>query len=48
MEQNAIHTAKDHKVITASYLNIDVISKYLIEDLNDVIILCSGWKGVLI
>ena len=42
----AIHNAKDHKVITASYLNIDIISKYLIEDLNDVIILCSGWKGV--
>ena len=42
----AIHNAKDHKVITASYLNIDVITKYLIEDLNDVIILCSGWKGV--
>ena len=42
----AIHNAKNHKVITASYLNIDAISKYLIEDLNDVIILCSGWKGV--
>ena len=41
----AIHNAKDHKVITASYLNIDVISEYLIEDFNDVIILCSGWKG---
>ena len=41
----AIHNAKNHKVITASYLNIDVISKYLIEDFNDVIILCSGWKG---
>ena len=42
----AINNAKDHKVITASYINIDSIVKYLIEDDNDVIILCSGWKGV--
>ena len=42
----AINNAKDHKVITASYINIDSIVQYLIEDDNDVIILCSGWKGV--
>ena len=42
----AINNAKDHKVITASYINIDSIVQYLLEDNNDVIILCSGWKGV--
>tara|TARA_B100000609_G_C17161371_1_gene406374 strand:- start:356 stop:1075 length:720 start_codon:yes stop_codon:yes gene_type:complete len=42
----AINNAKDHKVITASYINIDSIVQYLMEDNNDVIILCSGWKGV--
>lgn len=41
----AINNAKDHKVITASYLNIDAVAQYLIEDNKDVIILCSGWKG---
>ena len=42
----AINNAKDHKVITSSYLNIDAVAQYLIEDNNNVIILCSGWKGV--
>ena len=42
----AIHNAREHKVITASYLNIDAVANHLIEEHNDVIILCSGWKGV--
>ena len=42
----AINNAKDHKVIIASYINIDSIFQFLLEDNNDVIILCSGWKGV--
>jgi len=42
----AIYNAKEHKVITASYINIDAVAKYLIDEHNDVIILCSGWKGV--
>lgn len=41
----AIHLAKDHKVITASFVNIDAVANYLQKDNNDVIILCSGWKG---
>ena len=41
-----INNFKDHKVITSSYINIDAIVQYLIEDNKDVIILCSGWKGV--
>jgi len=42
----AINNAKDHKVITSSYINLDAVSNHLIEENNDVIILCSGWKGV--
>ena len=41
----AINNAKDHKVITASYINIDAVVQYLLKDNKDVIILCSGWKG---
>ena len=42
----AIHNARKHKVITASYINIKSVAKHLIKEENDVIILCSGWKGV--
>ena len=42
----AIHLAKDHKVITASFVNIDSVANYLVKDNKDVIILCSGWKGL--
>ena len=42
----AIYNAREHKVITASYINIEAVAKHLIEEHNDVIILCSGWKGV--
>jgi len=42
----AIYNAKKHKVITGSYINIKAVAKHLIEEHNDVIILCSGWKGV--
>ena len=41
----AIHLARDHKVVTASFVNIDAISSYLLKGNNDVIIFCSGWKG---
>ena len=42
----AIHLAKNHKVITASFVNIDAVANYLVKDNNGVIILCSGWKGL--
>ena len=42
----AIHIAKKHKIITASFINIDAVSKYLIKEKNDIIILCSGWKNI--
>ena len=41
----AIHLAKYHKVITASFVNISAVTDYLIKENNDIIVLCSGWKG---
>ena len=32
-------------MITASFVNIDAVVAYLLKKNNDVIILCSGWKG---
>ena len=34
-----------NEVIIASFLNITAVSNYLYNKQNDVIILCSGWKG---
>jgi len=42
----AIHLAKKHKVITASFVNFDAVVNYLVKDNNNIIILCSGWKGL--
>ena len=42
----AIYNAKEHKVLTASYINIEAVAQHLIEEHNDIILLCSGWKGV--
>ena len=42
----AINNAKSYKVITASYINLDAVASHLIKEHKDVIILCSGWKGV--
>jgi 2-phosphosulfolactate phosphatase len=42
---NAILLAKEHKVITASFVNIEAVTNYLVNDNNNIIILCSGWKG---
>ncbi len=42
----AIYNAREHKVITASYINIEAVAEHLIAENNDVIILCSGWKKV--
>ena len=43
---NAILLAKEHKVITASFVNIDAVADYLVNNNNNIIILCSGWKGL--
>ena len=41
----AIHLAKGHNIITASFLNIEAVTDYLLHENNDIIIFCSGWKG---
>ena len=42
----AIHIAKLHKVITASFINLNAVTEYLTDEHKNVIILCSGWKGL--
>lgn len=41
----AIELAKNHHVITASFINIDIVAEYLRTKKKNIIILCSGWKG---
>ena len=43
---NAINIASKNDVITASYLNIIAVTQYLLQLNRNIIILCSGWKGV--
>ena len=43
---HAINIASRYKVITASFINIDTVLDFLISTSKDVLILCSGWKGV--
>ena len=43
----AINLAKGNKIITASYINFHSVVNYLNGTINDVIILCSGWKNFL-
>jgi len=42
----AINIAKEYYVITSSFINIDAVYDFLVKSSNDVVILCSGWKGV--
>lgn len=42
----AINAAKDaYKVIIGSFLNIDALCDYLVEEKRNVLLLCSGWKN---
>ena len=43
---HAINIAGQYNVITASFINIDSVLDFLISSSKDVLILCSGWKGV--
>ena len=43
----AINLAKGNKIITASYINFHSVVNYLNSSINDVTILCSGWKNFL-
>ena len=40
-----LEIAKNHKTITASFVNFDAVVDYLISQEKDVILLCAGWKG---
>ena len=42
----AINKAKNFQVITSSFINIESVIKYLASLENDILVLCSGWKGV--
>ena len=42
----AIHSARhNNMVVIASFLNLSAVAELLIEQQNDVLILCAGWKG---
>lgn len=42
----AINVSRDaHKVVIGSFLNLTVLSDYLLNANKDVILLCSGWKN---
>jgi 2-phosphosulfolactate phosphatase len=42
----AIHAAHDaYKVVIGSFLNIDALCHWLIEEKRNVLLLCSGWKN---
>lgn len=41
----AIHMAEDcNQVLIGSYLNFSTLTRFLLNDKHDVIILCAGWK----
>ena len=42
----AINLASNYNIITASFINVKSITEYLITSNRNIIILCSGWKGV--
>ena len=42
----ALKLAKSKHTITASFVNFDAVIKYLIAQNKDVVLLCSGWKGL--
>ena len=43
----AIKLASKHEVISASFVNQDAVYDFIMKSEKDVIILCSGWKGLV-
>src|SRR3954467_11230302 len=42
----AIHAARDaYKVVIGSFLNIDALCKWLVDEKRNILLLCSGWKN---
>jgi 2-phosphosulfolactate phosphatase len=42
----AINIASSYEVITSCFINIEAVEEFLLNSNKDVLILCSGWKGV--
>ena len=42
----AINIASSYEVITSCFINIDAVEEFLLNSNKDILILCSGWKGV--
>ena len=43
----SIKLASKHEVISASFINQDAVYDFIMKSEKDVIILCSGWKGLV-
>jgi len=43
----AIRLSSKHEVIVASFINQDAVYDFIMRSEKDVIILCSGWKGLV-
>ena len=43
--QAIVKSAAAHEILIGSFLNLDAICNYLLSQFQDVVIVCSGWKG---
>ena len=43
----SIKLASKHEVISASFVNQDAVYDFIMKSKKDVIVLCSGWKGLV-
>ena len=43
----SIKLASKHEVISASFVNQDAVYNFIMKSKKDVIVLCSGWKGLV-
>ena len=42
-----IRLASKHEVISASFVNLNAVYDFIMKSEKDVVILCSGWKGLV-
>ena len=43
----AIRLSSKHEVISACFINIDAVYDFIMKSKKDIIVLCSGWKGLV-
>lgn len=43
----SIKLASKHEVISASFVNQDAVYNFIMKSKKDVVVLCSGWKGLV-